>query len=209
MKDKTLISGDVTELQCILAFESRGYYTSIPFSGSCRYDVVVDIGGKLLKIQCKTSHLYKNDETSIAFDGTRSTTNTQKTTRYKYTKEEIDYFYTWYNGYDFLIPVEEVSTQKVLRLKKPLINQIETINVASDYLIDNVLESIIKETPIKRYIDEYIISVDATTNEKQIWSLDSLKKQYNDRQIRYIKEAIHMDKKAYNKKWQFKEFPNL
>lgn len=208
MKDKTLIAGDVNELKCILAFESRGYYTSIPFSGSCRYDVIVDVNGKLLRIQCKSSHLYGANRSSIEFSGTRSTTNTKKTTKYKYSKEEIDYFYTNFGQYDFLVPVDEVSTSKILRLKKPNCNQ-DTVNVASDYLIDNVLDSIVNGTPLKKYIDEYIISIDENTQEKKVLSLEELKNTYNSRQIRYIKEAVHMNKTAYNKRWQFKEFPEL
>ena len=209
MKDKTLISGDVNELKCILAFEERGYYTSIPFSGSCRYDVIADINGKIIRIQCKSSHFHKEDETCIEFDATRSTTNTQKTARYKYTKDEIDYFYTHFNGYDFLIPVEEVSTAKILRFQPPKNNQIEQINIASDYLLDNVLNSIINEAPIKRYIDSYIISIDLETKEEKEWGYEELLKNYSERQIRYIKEAINMGKNAYNKKWVQKEFPVL
>lgn len=209
MKDKTLIVGDVNELKCILAFEERGYYTSIPFSGSCRYDVVVDINGKLIRIQCKSSHYYKQDKSSIEFNTTRSTTNTQKTVRYQYTKKEIDYFYTHFNNYDFLVPVEEASTGKILRLKPPKNNQWEQINIAADYLLDNVLDSILNETPIQRYIDNYIVSTDLLTNEIKEWSLDELKSVYSNGQVRYIKEAINMSKNAYNKKWIQKEFPIL
>lgn len=209
MKDKTLIAGDINELKCILAFEEKGYYTSIPFSGSCRYDVIADIDGKIIRIQCKSSHYCKEDKSCIEFDATRSTTNTQKTVRYQYTKEEIDYFYTYFNGYNFLIPVEETSTAKVLRLLPPKNNQIEQINIASDYLLDNVLESIINETPIKRFIDNYIISEDLNTKEIKEWGFVELQKTYSDRQIRYIKEAINMGKIAYNKKWIRKEFPVL
>lgn len=209
MKDKNLILGDITELKCILAFEQRGYYTSIPFSGSCRYDVVVDINNKCYRIQCKSSHFYKEDEGSIEFNTTRSTTNTQKTVRYQYTKEDIDYFYTYFNGYDFLIPVEETSTNKILRLKPPKNNQIEQINIANDYLLDNVLDSIKNEVPIKKFVDNYIISTDIITGEVKEWSLKQLKEKYNEGQIRYIKEAIKMKKNAYNQKWYMKEFPIL
>lgn len=209
MKDKTLIIGDVNELKCILAFEERGYYTSTPFSGSCRYDVIADINGKLIRIQCKASHYYDEEETSIEFKTTRSTTNTQKTSRYQYTKEEIDYFYTHFNGYDFLVPVEECSTVKLLRLKSPKNNQLEQINIAKDYLLDNVLDSIINETPIQRFIDNYIISIDLETNEMKEWGINDLRQEYNSRQIQYIKEAISMGKNAYNKKWIQKEFPIL
>ena len=209
MKDKTLIIGDVNELKCILAFEERGYYTSTPFSSSCRYDVIADINGKLIRIQCKASHYYDEEETTIEFKTTRSTTNTQKTSRYQYTKEEIDYFYTHFNGNDFLIPVEECSTAKLLRLKLPKNNQLEQINIATDYLLDNVLNSIINETPIQRFIDNYIISIDLETNEIKEWGINDLRQEYNSKQIQYIKGAISMGKNAYNKKWIQKEFPVL
>lgn len=209
MKDSTLIAGDVNELNCILAFEKRGYYTSIPFSGSCRYDVVVDINGQLLRIQCKSSHYYQNDDSCIEFNATRSTTNTHSTKKYIYSKNEIDYFYTHFDGYDFLIPVEETSTAKILRLKPPKNNQLEQINIAADYLLDNVIDSILTQTPIKRYLDDYIISKDLTTNETVHWGMKELKNTYDERQIRYIKEAMRMNKNAYNKQWIQKEFPIL
>lgn len=209
MKDVTLIAGDVNELNCILAFEKRGYYTSIPFSASCRYDVIVDIEGQLLKIQCKSSHFYQGDETCIELNTTRSTTNTQSTKRYTYSKDEIDYFYTNFKGYDFLIPVEETSTSKILRLQAPKNNQFEQVNIATDYLLDNVLESIKNKIPIKRYVDSCYISEDIETKEIKHWGVQELKDIYNDRQIRYIKEVIRMNKTAYGKKWIQKEFPVL
>jgi hypothetical protein len=208
MKDKTLIKGDVNELRCMLAFEEKGYCISIPFDGSSKYDFIADVEGKLLKIQCKSSHYYK-DDTSIAFSCSCSTTNTQKTTRHAYSKQQIDYFMTTFDSYTFLIPVEETTnSEKILRLKEPKNNQIETINIASHYLFDNVLCSILNGIPIKRFIDTYIKSVDKNGQE-EIWSYDRFRTIYNDRQIRYIKEAMRMNKMAYDKFWFREEFPNL
>ena len=208
MKDETLIKGDVNELRCMLAFEERGYCVSIPFDGSSKYDFVADVEGKLLRIQCKSSHYYK-DDTSIAFSCSCSTTNTQKTIRHTYSKQQIDYFMTTFGSYVFLVPVEETTnSDKILRLKEPKNNQIETINIASDYLFDNILCSILNGTPIKRFIDTYIKSIDENGQE-EIWSYNKLKTVYNDRQIRYIKEAMRMNKMAYNKFWFREEFPNL
>ena len=208
MKDETLIKGDVNELRCMLAFEERGYCVSIPFDGSSKYDFVADVEGKLLRIQCKSSHYYK-DDTSIAFSCSCSTTNTQKTVRHTYSKQQIDYFMTTFGSYVFLVPVEETTnSDKILRLKEPKNNQIETINIASDYLFDNILCSILNGTPIKRFIDTYIKSIDEN-GQKEIWSYNKLKTVYNDRQIRYIKEAMRMNKMAYNKFWFREEFPNL
>ena len=103
----------------------------------------------------------------------------------------------------------KVSTAKILRFQPPKNNQIEQINIASDYLLDNVLNSIINEAPIKRYIDSYIIYIDLETKEEKEWGYEELLKNYSERQIRYIKEAINMGKNAYNKKWVQKEFPVL
>ena len=203
--EETLIRGDVVELQCILDFQKRGYYCSIPFSGSCRYDVVADVGGKLLRIQCKSATYH---EDTLHMSCCRQTTNTQSTTRYKYTSDEIDFFYTTWNGYGFLIPVQETSTGKYLRLKEPLNGIQETMNIAADYLLDNVLDAIIFNHPIKRYVENRFISIDKDGEEKE-WIASELKSKYNDRQIRYIKEAIREDKMAYGMKWRFKEFPSL
>ena len=205
--DETLIRGDVNELQCILDFQKRGYYCSIPFSGSCRYDVIVDINHKLYKIQCKSSCFHEDDGT-LRFCATRQTTNTKKTTSYKYTEDEVDYFYTSWNGYSFLIPIQETSTAKYLRVKKPLSGVQETMSIGSDYLIDNVINSIKENSPIQKYINNRIISIEENGEEK-LWNQLDLLKIYNDRQIKYIKGKIMKDGIAYNKKWKYKEFPEL
>ena len=205
--DNTLIRGDVNELQCILDFQKRGYYCSIPFSGSCRYDLVVDINDKLYKIQCKSS-IYSESEGVLKMDATHSTTNTQKTTRYVYSENEVDYFYTSWKEYGFLIPIQEVSTKKYLRVNIPRNGIQNTMSIASDYLIDNVLESIKNNTPLTKYVDNRFISIDNNGVEK-LWTQDELKNNFNDRQIRYIKECISKSKMGYNYYWKYKEFPVL
>lgn len=205
--DNTLIRGDVNELQCILDFQKRGYYCSIPFSGSCRYDIVVDIDNKLYKIQCKSA-TYSEDEGVLKMSATRSTTNTQKTTRYTYSEKEVDYFYTSWKGYGFLIPIDEVSTEKYLRVKQPKTGIQSTMSIASDYLIDNVIQAIKTQTPIQKYIDNRFISYSDIEGEKE-WSSQELTQKFDDRQIRYIKESIAKNKMAYGYYWRYKEFPVL
>ena len=205
--DNALIRGDINELQCILDFQKRGYYCSIPFSGSCRYDLIVDINDKLYKIQCKASS-YSEDEGALKMSATRSTTNTQKTTRYTYSEKEVDYFYTSWKEYGFLIPINEVSTGKCLRIKPPKNGIQSTMSIASDYLIDNVIQSIITQTPIKKYSDNRFISY-SDLEEEKLWTAEELKQKFDDRQMRYIKESISKNKMAYNYYWKYKEFPVL
>ena len=205
--DETLIRGDVNELQCILDFQKRGLYCSIPFSGSCRYDVVVDIDNILYRIQCKASS-YSEEEGVLKMNATRATTNTQKTTRYTYTKDEIDFFYTSWKDYSFLIPVEEVSNCKYLRVKPPKGGIQETMSIASDYLIDNVLTAIKEDKEIERYADNRFVSIDFNGTEKE-WTSEELNTTFTERQIRYIKECISKNKMGYNYTWRYKEFPTL
>ena len=205
--DNTLIRGDINELQCILDFQKRGYYCSIPFSGSCRYDLIVDINDKLYKIQCKASS-YSEDEGVLKMSATRSTTNTQRTIKYTYSENEVDYFYTSWKEYGFLIPINEVSTEKYLRIKPPKNGIQSTMSIASDYLIDNVIQSIITQTPIKKYSDNRFISY-SDLEEEKLWTTEELKQKFDDRQMRYIKESISKNKMAYNYYWKYKEFPVL
>ena len=81
------------------------------------------------------------------------------------------------------------------------------MSIASDYLLDNVLESIINNIPIKKYRDNRIISIQ--NGKEKLWTTEELNNQYTDRQIRYIKERIMKDGIAYNIKWKYKEFPTL
>ena len=205
--DNNLIRGDINELQCILDFQKRGYYCSIPFSKSCRYDLIVDINNKLFKIQCKASS-YHSDDGTLVMSATRSTTNTKETISYSYSKEEIDYFYTSWKQYGFLIPVEEAQTKKYLRVNIPKQGIQSTMSIASDYLIDNVLESIIQNKPLKRYMDNRIISINEKKEEK-LWTTQELLEVYNERQIRYIKEKIMGKGIAFGLEWRYKEFPVL
>lgn len=134
--------GNVIELQCISKFTELGYECSIPYGNGAKYDFVVDLNGKFIRIQCKSaSNVKKNgvtDESAIVINTTSQTTNTQKTTRHKYTKEQIDYFATYYKNQVYLIPVEECSTSKTLRFSPPLTKQ-QNYNKAEDYVIEKII----------------------------------------------------------------------
>lgn len=100
--------GNVTEMECMLAFLKLGYNVLTPYGDCERYDFVVDINGKLFKIQAKTS-VSNEDEGYIQFKCANKTTRNGEFVRHRYTKEEIDYFITSYAGQCYLVPVEETS----------------------------------------------------------------------------------------------------
>ena len=51
----TKTKGNVTELKCILKLTELGFKVSKPVFDDARYDLIIDTGKRLLKIQVKTS----------------------------------------------------------------------------------------------------------------------------------------------------------
>lgn len=136
---ETKQKGLVTELQCITYLYQLGHQVSIPYGENSRYDFIVDLDGQLLRVQCKSC---VEDEGTITFRCASTRGNTQGTIRRKYTKEEIDYFCTFYNGQCYMIPVEECSIEKKLRFIPPKNGQVKGISFAKDYTAEVQFEKI-------------------------------------------------------------------
>ena len=77
--------GNLTELQCMTEFYKSGYKVSIPYGENSRYDMILDVNGHLLKIQCKTSKTVSEECFSFACRSTR--VNSQGSYATKYTKD--------------------------------------------------------------------------------------------------------------------------
>ena len=120
--------GNLTELQCLVAFYKLGYKVSIPYGENCRYDMIVDTGKHLLRVQCKTSKFVSEECFSFACRSTR--VNSQGCYEQRYTKDEIDYFCTYWDNQCYLIPVEECGKgDKCLRIAPTKNGQIKNVNV--------------------------------------------------------------------------------
>lgn len=146
MLDITQKKGLTTELHCILDFTELGYRCLTPVDDSSKYDVVVDINGKFIRVQCKTSTWVKDtakEKVAFYISTSRQTTNTKTTTYYKYSAEDIDYFYTWFNGQGYLVSINEANGTKFRwRYEYPSTGQKQGIHIADDYKISEVLKAI-------------------------------------------------------------------
>ena len=108
------MKGNITELEVLTYATKHGIQVSIPFGDRERYDQVWDINGILYRIQVKTSRLA--DDNSCIIFSCRSNTKVQGKIRHsRYSKDEIDYFATYWNDKCYLVPIEECSTEKKLR----------------------------------------------------------------------------------------------
>lgn len=134
--------GNLTELQCLTAFYEQGCHVSLPYGENSRYDMIVDVNGKLLRVQVKTSSLKKEDENAIEFSCRSTRVNSQGTVSNKYTSDEIDYFATFWKGVCYLIPITECSVSKTLRFAPPKSGQIKGISFAKDYELQTQLNKI-------------------------------------------------------------------
>lgn len=158
--------GDTVELKCITKFIEMGYYCSIPYGNSAKYDFIADIDGKLLRMQCKkSSYVQRNgviNEKSIIIHTCHQTTNTKCTKRSKYTDFEIDYFCTWFDNKVYVIPVNECGLSKTLNLERHRhINQ----SFADNYSIEHIFG---KSEILNQSQGEYLLKIATQTKDNKV-----------------------------------------
>lgn len=126
--------GNITEIKCAVAFMQHGYKVSFPFGEDCKYDMIVDTGNHLYRIQCKTSSPLENPNDGFKFK-TRSvviTTHGAKSSSYSNT--DIDFFATMQKDKCYVVPVQDCgNNEKTLRYCYPRNGQHKGISLAVDY----------------------------------------------------------------------------
>jgi len=147
MLDTTHLKGQMTELHCLQDFIGLGYPCSVPFGDNTQYDVLVDINDKIYKIQCKSSTWAKDTvepETAFYISLTRQTTNTKRTVKYNYSENQVDFFYTWFEGQGYLVSIQEANGSSFRwRYEYPSAGQKTNIHIADSYKIEEVINSLI------------------------------------------------------------------
>ena len=132
--------GNITEVECMLAFMRLGYNVLQPYGDCERYDFVADVNGKFYKIQCKTAN--ELDDGTIQFACRSNHRVEGKCVHEKYTADEIDFFATSYNGQCYLVPQSECNTYKKLRFTPPANGQVKGISFAVDYEIEKIIATL-------------------------------------------------------------------
>lgn len=124
-------TGDETEAIAIYSLIASGYSVSIPFGDNDKYDLIVENGNRLFRVQCKTA--WQNKPNTIRFN-----THTQTKQEGEYHEEtyhdKIDAFLVRYPPKEDLlwIGVEAANEQKMeLRYESEIDHP--SINWVSDY----------------------------------------------------------------------------
>jgi len=136
-KDK----GDIAEIATVFNALKRGWSVSKPVGENQRYDLILDNGEQLIRVQCKSAKLEKNNIISASL--TRMTRRKDKYQRERYTKNEIDAFSLYCPDTDkcYLLFIEDVSSDGVLQANVNLRTHISPQNnqhktrMAEDYIL--------------------------------------------------------------------------
>lgn len=135
--------GNLTQLQCLTSFVEQGCGINIPYGDNSKYDFIIDIDNYLFKIQVKTASLKNAD--SIKFSCRTTHVNCKGVKNERYSSNEVDFFATYWNNQCYLIPINECSTEKTLRLAPSKNGQVKGISFAKDYELEKQVQKIKEE----------------------------------------------------------------
>jgi hypothetical protein len=132
--------GDRSQLAIMLALEAAGFAVFLPFGENTRYDLVIDDGMQLGRVQCKTGRLRMGAVRFSACSNYAHHAN-PKTAQRDYLGE-IDYFgvYCPQTEIVYLVPITDVLVRRegALRVDPPRNRQNRGIRLADDYQIAKV-----------------------------------------------------------------------
>lgn len=104
--------GDTTELRFMLLNHELGYIVSKPFGDNAKYDLIVDTGKELQRVQVKST---RRKETSSGMDCYNCLVCSGADSKQQYSKEDIDYIAIYVIPEDawYKIPITEVKGKTV------------------------------------------------------------------------------------------------
>jgi hypothetical protein len=117
--------GDRTTLAAMQALQASGYAVSVPFGENVRYDLLIDDGERIARVQCKTGRL-RGGAVRFATCSCYGHHANPQAARRDY-RGEIDCFAVYRPETEavYLVPIEDlpVRVQAALRVDRPRNNQ--------------------------------------------------------------------------------------
>jgi len=104
--------GDQTEVAILQQLIEYGYSVSLPFGDNDKYDLIVDSGTELYRVQCKTA--WQNKPDTIRFNTHSQTTRDGEYHESTY-EDAVDAFIVRYpeNGTLYWVDVADATSQKM------------------------------------------------------------------------------------------------
>ena len=132
--------GDTSTLAIMLALQTLGYSVYMPFGENTRTDLIVDYGGRLSRVQCKTGRL-RNGVVSFATCSSYAHHPNPKISKLDY-EGEVDEFAIFCPelGTVYVLPLDELDAKRrgSLRVESAKNNQAKGVRLAAAYEIARV-----------------------------------------------------------------------
>lgn len=134
--------GTITEMKVIVKLLELGQ-VSIPLGNNARYDCILDLNGKLIRIQIKTAKQVENDRFKVPLANKPG----GKGKRKQYTKENTDYIGTIIEDEVYLIDPDFGRSYITLSKFYPQNGLKQTVNLLSDFHYLKVLNITFSTNP--------------------------------------------------------------
>lgn len=145
-KVETNGKGNLSESKVLTAYLEAGFIVSLPFGNGAPYNLMVDTGYRILKVQVKTGRLRNG---CILFAAQRISGH-HGTRRRKYAEGEFDLFaiYCPDNDQIYVMPMLGELAEGRLRLKTTRNNQRQKIRWARDFEFNAHVKDLRKEVEL-------------------------------------------------------------
>ena len=124
--------GNVSEALVLAAYVNAGFCGSVPFGNGWAYDLVVDTGRRLSKVQVKTGWARQG---GLIFKGLRRIRDSKCNGMRRYKAGEVDFFAAHFppHGSLYVVPFDVMRSCGFLRLTPPLNGQRKFVRWAADF----------------------------------------------------------------------------
>ena len=132
MKVTTYDRGNISEGIVMSAYIKAGLMVSVPFGTGAPYDLIVDNGSRLCKVQVKTGWFWKG---CILYKSQRRVREAHPHAARPYTETEVDYFVIYYPPADsiYVVPFKMFGGTGCLRIDPVQNGQKKLIRWAKDF----------------------------------------------------------------------------
>lgn len=130
--------GEATEAAVVADLKCHGVGVLTPFGDNLRYDIAVDTGNSILKVQCKTGRL---DDDVVKFQTNSSANHTNQGKKESY-HGDANWFMVYCHELDdlYCVPVEETGSSSMsLRVSG---EGAHNTNWASNYTLESFLSEL-------------------------------------------------------------------
>jgi hypothetical protein len=141
MKSTTYDRGNISESIVMTPYLRAGFTVAIPYGAGAPYDLIVDAGTGLYRIQVKTGWLRKG---CILYKTKRRVREAHPYATRLYTESEVDYFAIYYPLTEslYVVPFKVCSGTGCLRLDAVRNGQQKLIRWASDFTWEKHVEEL-------------------------------------------------------------------